>query len=143
LRGLVDLREVNLSSTFVTSAGMEHCVAVVTLQNLYLGNTQVDDDGMQYMGQMKRLRELILPKRIADKGVEHLSGLRLRVLYLRYTQITPKTPWTRTVPCTARTNYGLPGIETGSALTARATMFPLPAVPEIVTVRFSPGTRSK
>ena len=64
LKGLANLRVLQLLNTKVTDAGLEHLKGLTSLRDLHLWNTQVTDDGV------KELQEA-LPNCKARFGTDH------------------------------------------------------------------------
>jgi len=77
LKDLKQLRELNLSLTPVTNAGMQHLAKLTNLSVLNLYFTSVGDDGLQYLAKLEKLTSLNLAQtKITDVGVKHLTNLR-------------------------------------------------------------------
>ncbi len=81
---------VDLESTKVTDAGLEHLEGFTKLQRLNLANTKVTDEGLQHLKELINLRRLNLAHtKVIGPGLEHLKGLaQLQLLDLSGTQIT-------------------------------------------------------
>ena len=73
LKGLSQLRSLDLSGTQITDAGLEHLSELTQLHVLILWNTAVTDAGLKHLKRLPALRTLGLRgTRITDAGVEHL-----------------------------------------------------------------------
>jgi serine/threonine protein kinase len=90
LRGLTQLRVLNLSTTHVTDAGLEHVKGLTQLQVLSLYNTNVTDAGSEHLKGLTQLCELNLSyTQVTDAGLNRLKGLmRLQKLFLAHTPVT-------------------------------------------------------
>jgi hypothetical protein len=90
LKGLTQLRTLNLIGTPVTDAGLEHLKGLTQLEELDLCGTEVTDTSMEYLKGLRQLRTLCLFGRpITDAGLVRLMGLaRLQTLDLRGTWVT-------------------------------------------------------
>jgi Leucine-rich repeat (LRR) protein len=90
LRGLRELRKLNLDQTQITDAGLEHLAGLSQLQELSIAYSPVTDAGLEHIKGLTELRELYLNStQASDAGLEHLKGLsRLRVLWLHGTKFT-------------------------------------------------------
>ena len=84
------LRELYLSRTQITDAGLKHLAASVTLQKLDLFDTQVGDEGLRSIAKLTTLVRLGLGNtKVTDRGVELLKALpQLQELYLSGTAVT-------------------------------------------------------
>ena len=90
LKGLNQLRELDLRHTQVAGAGLEYIIANDQLQELKFDGTPVTDAGLEHLKGLKNLQTLSLrDTQVTDAGLAHLKGLtRLRVLSLSGTAIT-------------------------------------------------------
>ena len=90
LTPLTRLKQLNLSSTRITDAGLKTIEGLVNLKGLGLSFTGVTDLGMKHLAALTRLEELaLLSTRVTDAGVRHLKGLRrLKRLDLGCTRVT-------------------------------------------------------
>jgi Leucine-rich repeat (LRR) protein len=90
VKGLPELRILQLQSTEVTDAGLRHLMQVPQLDFLDLNGTLVTDAGLEYVGQLPRLRWLHLDGTlVTDAGLEHIKQLtRLEELFLTGTRVT-------------------------------------------------------
>ncbi|CAI7843703.1 unnamed protein product [Closterium sp. NIES-54] len=59
----------------VTSAGMVHVGKLVHLEGLHLGSTGVQDDGLQHLLSLTRLKILAVPPGVTDAGMAQVSQL--------------------------------------------------------------------
>ena len=89
LRGLPQLRELDLGGTEVTDAGLEHLKGLRQLEKLDLYDTGITDAGLEHLKGLRQLQKLGLSgTEVTDAGLEHLKGLRqLRTLDLRLTKV--------------------------------------------------------
>ena len=89
LKGLKYIRELYLSKTLVTDAGLEHLKGLSQLHSLYLTGTPITDAGLVKFAGLKQINTLDLgATQITDVGLAQLSGLKqLRVLHIQDTQI--------------------------------------------------------
>jgi hypothetical protein len=74
LKGIPDLRRLDLEWTSVTDAGVKSLTEHKSLERLDLQETQVTDNGLQYVGQLKGLRILLLGS-IAGNSAIRDAGL--------------------------------------------------------------------
>jgi len=84
------LNNLNLRGTNITGVGLS-ALRDLPIGNLYLGNAQVDDEGLKSIGLLAKLRSIELDRtQITDAGIEYLEGLResLRSLSLCHTNLT-------------------------------------------------------
>jgi internalin A len=89
LKGLTQLQTLNLEWTHVTDAGLEHLKGLVQLRSLSLNATQVTDAGLKCLEGMNRLQDLDLERvRVTDPGLQCLEGLRqLQQLNLAHSEV--------------------------------------------------------
>jgi len=90
LKGLTQLQELNLCGVPVTDAGLEEIKDLRQLRRLNLGCDHVTDAGLERLKGMDQLRTLELwNAHITDAGLENLKGLtQLQTLVLAKTGIT-------------------------------------------------------
>jgi hypothetical protein len=90
LKGLNQLQLLGLSGTKVTDAGLEYLTGLTQLQSLGLSGTKVTDAGLENLKGLTQLQELDLSYvQVTDAGLEHLKGLKqLQWLDLRDTNVT-------------------------------------------------------
>jgi hypothetical protein len=75
LRGLEHLRELDLTRTGVTSAGLAH-LKELPLRKLFLTDTRVDDTGIVQLKGLKSLETLgVSGTKVGDSALAHLEGL--------------------------------------------------------------------
>src|SRR5258708_1775491 len=86
-----DVRELDLSETRITNAGLQYLKSLhgVHRLNLYFAE-YINEDGLAFLKNWQALEELNLRGgRVTSKIFEHLAGLKeLRVLDLGATEIT-------------------------------------------------------
>jgi hypothetical protein len=84
------LRELDLSGTRITDAGLAHLRPLEELATLRLADTPVGAGGLAPLQDLKKLEDLDLAgTRVADGGLPHLAGLpKLKVLKLGRTKVT-------------------------------------------------------
>ena len=84
IRGLTQLRELNISSNYLSDREMEHLRGLTQLRKLDVGITGITDAGLEHFVGMTELRELNLCCcNITDAGLGRLKPLRkLEVLSL-------------------------------------------------------------
>jgi hypothetical protein len=87
---LVDLIEIDLSGTGITSAGLKSLAGLTGLERLFLDKTAVDDQGLESLAGLVNLTSLSLSEvKITDEGLKHLAGMKqLKALNLGNTPIT-------------------------------------------------------
>lgn len=84
LRRLQKLQELDLSSTALTDAHLDHLKDLPELRRLHLGDVKLTDLGLQQIGQMRSLQILDIRNcECTGSSLKHLAGLRdLRRLIL-------------------------------------------------------------
>jgi Leucine-rich repeat (LRR) protein len=89
LKGLSQLRVLDVRIPQFTGVGLEHLKAFDQLEELHLDDTQVTDADLVHLAGLGRLRELSLRSTpISDAGVKHLAKLScLRYLSLCNTRV--------------------------------------------------------
>jgi hypothetical protein len=90
LRGLVNIKELELQGTQVTDAGLIYLEGLTNLQLLALDATEVTDDGLTHIRGLTSLQRLSLgDTQITNAGLEHLEGLtNITHLGLDYTNVS-------------------------------------------------------
>jgi hypothetical protein len=90
LKRFTNLRALGLSGTAVTGAGLAHLKEMANLQSLGLACPRLTDAGLGYLKGLTNLRDLSLAGAgISDGGLAHLKGLaRLDTLSLTGTRVT-------------------------------------------------------
>lgn len=90
LKGLDQLRDLNLATTRITDAGMQHLKDLNSLEALRLNETAITDEGLQSLSGLTRLKMLELwGTRISNGGLKHLAKMQdLTWLILADTKIT-------------------------------------------------------
>jgi len=90
LEGMTDLRVLWLDNTQVSDAGLGHLKGLANLEILNLKSTQVTDAGLAHLRGIAGLRGLTLEyTQVTDAGLGHLEGMTdLRVLNLKGAQVT-------------------------------------------------------
>ena len=88
LKGLTQLRLLDLDGTQVSDAGLEHLKGLTQLRDLGLDGTRVSDAGLKHLRGLTQLQELYLcDTKVSDAGLEHLKGLtQLQVSFARWHQ---------------------------------------------------------
>lgn len=72
-----DLRNVQLSGTAVTSAGLIHLKHLTNLERLNVCLTAVSDDGFEHLAAMTKMRRMtICASKITGSGFKHLAGMK-------------------------------------------------------------------
>jgi hypothetical protein len=89
LKGLTELRHLNLKDTHVGDAALAHLEGVTQLEMLELNDTPVGDEGLRHLRGLIALKALGLRKtRAGDAGLVYLKDMRqLMWLDLRNTQV--------------------------------------------------------
>ena len=78
-----------IDSARITDAGLDHLWGCTSLTHLELDFTNVGDDGLRALAELRQLEQLSLfSTKVTDAGVGHLRGLPLRELDLGETSIT-------------------------------------------------------
>ena len=90
LKDVPQLQELNLDETNVTDGGLLNLRGLTQLQGLSLGRTHVSDTGLAFLKGLTQLRLLIIDNTtIGDAGLENLKGLtQLHTLILIHTQVS-------------------------------------------------------
>ncbi len=90
LKGLTQLRFLDLGGTKVGDVGLEHLSELTHLEWLDAGTTNVTDVGLKRLKGLTRLRKLFLwYTKTSDAGLEYLKGFtQLQWLYLDGTNVT-------------------------------------------------------
>ncbi len=71
-----DLRNLQLSGTAVTSAGLVHLKPLVNLERLNVCLTAVSDDGFEHLAGLTKMKRMtICASKITGSGFKHLSGM--------------------------------------------------------------------
>jgi hypothetical protein len=74
LKGLSEVRELDLYGTKVTDAGLRHLKGLSQLRELCLSDTQVTDAGLEYLKELTQLQQLDLDgTQVTDAGVTKLQ----------------------------------------------------------------------
>lgn len=72
-----DLRNLQLSGTAVTSAGLAHLKPLVNLERLNVCLTAVSDDGFEHLAGLTKMKRMtICASKITGSGFKHLSGMK-------------------------------------------------------------------
>ncbi|WP_232103766.1 protein kinase domain-containing protein [Gimesia algae] len=92
LQGMKQLETLTLSSTGITTTGLEQLTKHESLSKLDLTNCKITDSGLEHLQDLKNLRDLRLDLTpVSDAGLQHLYGLKkLENLDLRETKVTPQ-----------------------------------------------------
>jgi hypothetical protein len=90
LRKLTNLTKISLFKTNITDTGLANLAGLTELETLGLGETQITDAGLVHLKNLTRLEWLSLGfSQITDTGLENLKELtNLRTLVLHATQIS-------------------------------------------------------
>jgi internalin A len=90
MKGLTQLRALDLGGTEVTNASLGCLAAMSDLQTLNLQYTQIDDAGLERLKGLAQLQEINLSRTgVTDAGLQHLKVLpQLKTLGLQQTQVT-------------------------------------------------------
>lgn len=90
LGSLDNLRFLSLAETRITNMGLEHLLALKSLQELHLDHTEITDEGLDLIAMLPSLQVLDLKDtQISDAGIARLTPLtNLRGLYLTRTRIS-------------------------------------------------------
>ncbi len=77
LRGLKQLRRLELSGTAITSAGLVHLKDLTNLERLNLCLTAVDDAGFEHLAGLTKMKRMtICASKITGSGFQHLGGMK-------------------------------------------------------------------
>jgi hypothetical protein len=93
LKGLRNLRELNLSGLRLTDASLANLVGLPHLEELNLTRTDIGNEGLRHLAGLPALRRLLLndDPGVGDEGLAHLAGLdELRDLRLNGTGVGDK-----------------------------------------------------
>ena len=83
LKGMTNLRKLDLKFTDVTDAGLVHLKGLTKLQTLNLYGTKITDAGLEHLKGLTGLQTLNLGgTKITDAGMVHLKGLQLTSLVI-------------------------------------------------------------
>ncbi len=87
---LTRLRELSVSRTLVSDAGVAHLIGLSELSSLSLPDTQVTDAGLAHLRVLTKLKALGLSKtQVTDAGLTHLEGLtELGILWLDHARVS-------------------------------------------------------
>ncbi len=90
LQGMKQLETLTLSSTGITTTGLEQLTKHESLNKLDLTNCKITDSGLEHLQDLKNLRDLRLDLTpVSDAGLQHLYSLKkLENLDLRETKVT-------------------------------------------------------
>jgi Leucine Rich repeat len=90
LKGMANLKELNLGYATVTDAGLASLSGLGNLRSLSLYNTRITGTGLAHLTNLGSLEVLSIDStQVTDAGLAHLKALRnLRVLSLDSTQVT-------------------------------------------------------
>ncbi len=90
LKGLTDLKELDLGTSHISDAGLVHLKGLTKLESLSLSDTLISDTGLEHIKGLTDLEELDLRyTKYVDAELVHLKRLtRLKELDLSGTQIT-------------------------------------------------------
>ena len=71
------LHTLNLFGSTVTDARVGHLSSSPSIKQVLLQHTEVGDDGLRFLDNMRNLQTLVMAsRRITDKGLVHLRALR-------------------------------------------------------------------
>ena len=92
LKGLTQVRALNLNLTRITDEGLVHLRGMKHLEELGLGLTSMGDPGMAHLKGLTRIKRVDLrATKLTDVGLGHLQALKdLEVLDVDGTQVTDK-----------------------------------------------------
>jgi hypothetical protein len=90
LRQVPGLRDVNLTRTRISDAGLFHLSRLASLEILLLGGTDVTDEGCELLAELVDLQQLNLTNTgITDRGLNMLSRMpKLEALWLDGTDVS-------------------------------------------------------
>ncbi|QDU41224.1 Internalin-A precursor [Maioricimonas rarisocia] len=90
LRQLPGLRELDLTRSPISDAGLFHISKLHDLETLMLGRTDISDDGFEQLEDLKRLKNLnLISTGITDRSLEIVAGMSdLEALWLDTTDVT-------------------------------------------------------
>jgi internalin A len=90
LRGMNDLKRLDIRNTRVTDAGLCHLKGLTTLESLLLMNMEITGPGLENLAGLHQLEFLSLwGTDVSDSGLDHLKGLsQLKRLDLERTKVT-------------------------------------------------------
>jgi hypothetical protein len=90
LRQMTKLRGLHLTNAFLTGCGIEHLLALKSLEYLDLNGTNVDDASLRMLSKLKCLKTLHLSSTaVTDQGIRKLQALKkLRTLTLHDSLVT-------------------------------------------------------
>lgn len=72
---MTGLVELDLGSTQITDAGVEHLESLSKMQHLHLGNTHITDKSVERLAQLKGLQTLVVEgTRISKAGMTELRN---------------------------------------------------------------------
>lgn len=93
LRQVPGLRQLNLTRTCISDAGLFHVSKLPDLEILLLGGTDITDEGFQMLESLVELQQLNLTNTgITDRGIGPLAQMpKLEALWLDTTDITDVT----------------------------------------------------
>jgi hypothetical protein len=90
LKGLTNLKQLDLNGSPVTDAGLENLKGLTRLETLNLGEAKITDAGLKQLQELTQVRWLILERtQITDAGLVYLKGMtQLTQFSLGSTQVT-------------------------------------------------------
>jgi hypothetical protein len=90
VKELTQLQELNLEGTSVTDVGLPTLKGLTQLRGLSLARTRVSDTGLDHLKGLAQLQMLLLDNTtIGDAGLENLKGLtQLHTLKLAHTEVS-------------------------------------------------------
>ena len=93
LRGLGNLRHLQLTSTAIDDEGLSHLSNLSGLVSLSLADTRITDAGLIHIAHLDSIESLELGEtQITDEGIKALVGMRrLQTLWVESTEITDES----------------------------------------------------
>jgi hypothetical protein len=107
LAAMGTIRELALSGTEITDAGIAGVGSLIDLRQLWVNETRITDRSLANIGRLHRLQNLQLQQtKITDNGLRHLRGMSSLLVVNLYETSTTESGAAHLHDCLPNTNVG-------------------------------------